>query len=344
MDFVSAIKTIKVQNCVTRSFFALLCDYGAFDEEERFVKGIVKQICERGFATHLSGLSAYDRQWETEVSDMMYRLTSQFGYREDVVSDIFHKLCLGFELVGMSYDWDGVFHAATPLPVSYSSASDSFSGFGLQSADSKRGCTGGHAYVDLGLPSGTLWATCNIGATKPEEYGDYYAWGETSTKNVYNWSTYKYCNGGYGYDDLTKYCHESDYGNYGFTDNLTELQRGDDPATANWGSDWCMPTKEQWEELLENTTNEWAMQNGVKGRLFTSKKNGKSLFLPAAGCRGGDELGYVGSNGNYWSSSLYTGSPNGACSFDFDSGNCSLGSDYRDFGKSVRAVRSARQN
>ena len=200
----------------------------------------------------------------------------------------------------------------------------------------------GHAYVDLGLPSGTLWATCNIGATKPEEYGDYYAWGETSTKNTYNWSTYKYCNS--GYDDFTKYCNKSDYGNNGFTDDLTELQRGDDPATANWGNGWCTPTKEQWKELLENTTNKWTTQNGVKGRLFTSKKNGKSLFLPAAGYRWVGKLGLVGSYGNYWSSSLYTDYPSRAWSFRFYSGNYRMNGSYRNLGRSVRAVRSARQN
>ena len=209
----------------------------------------------------------------------------------------------------------------------------------VQDSDSANG----HEYVDLGLPSGTLWATCNIGATKPEEYGDYFAWGETSTKNTYNWSTYKYCNS--GYDDFTKYCNKSDYGNNGFTDDLTELQRGDDPATANWGSDWCMPTIKQWIELLKNTTNEWTMQNGVKGRLFTSKKNGKSLFLPAAGYRWDDELYFVGSVGFCWSSSLYTDYPYIAWYFYFSSDFYYMYYGYyRYYGQSVRAVRSARQN
>ena len=200
----------------------------------------------------------------------------------------------------------------------------------------------GHDYVDLGLPSGTLWATCNIGATKPEEYGDYFAWGETKPKSIYDWTTYKFVNG--GFDKLTKYCNNSDRGNNGFTDNLTSLESGDDAATANWGSDWCMPTKEQWKELLENTTDEWTMQNGVKGRLFTSKKNGKSLFLPAAGYRWGSGLHGDGSDGGYWSSSLYTGNPSRAWGFRFYSYYYIMGSNYRGRGRSVRAVRSARQN
>ena len=91
-----------------------------------------------------------------------------------------------------------------------------------------------HEWVDLGLPSGTLWATCNVGASKPEEYGDYFAWGETEPKDEYCWSTYLHCKG--DYNSLTKYCHQYDYGYNGFTDNLTELEPADDAATANWGS------------------------------------------------------------------------------------------------------------
>ena len=201
----------------------------------------------------------------------------------------------------------------------------------------------GHEYVDLGLPSGTLWATCNIGATKPEEYGDYFAWGETSTKDTYDWTTYKYSKG--DEDELTKYCDDySDYGYNGFTDSLTELQRGDDPATANWGRGWQTPSYEQWEELLANTTSKWTTQNGVEGRLFTSKKNGQSLFLPAAG-RWVPELRDVGSDGHYWSSSLDTGDPRSAWRFYFYSATCEMSSyGSRDDGLSVRAVRSARQN
>ena len=199
----------------------------------------------------------------------------------------------------------------------------------------------GHEYVDLGLPSGTLWATCNIGAAKPEEFGDYFAWGETSTKNTYNWSTYKYCNG----NQLTKYCNESYRGYNGFTDNLTELQTGDDAATANWGEGWRTPTKEQWDELLANTTNEWTTQNGVEGRLFTSKKNGKSLFLPAAGYCWDDGLSRVGRSGYYWSSSLFIDSPYIAWYFYFNS-DCyyMYYGYYRYSGHFVRAVCSTRQN
>ena len=193
-----------------------------------------------------------------------------------------------------------------------------------------------HEYVDLGLPSGTLWATCNVGADTPEGYGDYFAWGETQPKSTYNWSTYQYCNG--SYNTLTKYCSDSDYGYNGFTDNLTTLLPEDDAATANWGSDWRMPTKEEWQELYNNTTHTWTTQNGVNGRLFTAS-NGNSLFLPAAGYRWDDELNSAGYYGDYWSSSLQTDGPNYAWDFYFTSGYTNVGGSYRSYGQSVRAVR-----
>ena len=198
----------------------------------------------------------------------------------------------------------------------------------------------GHDYVDLGLPSGTLWATCNVGANTPEEYGDYFAWGETEPKATYDWNTYKYCNG--DYNQLTKYCSRSNYGYNDFTDNLTVLQPSDDAATANWGDGWSMPTKAQWEELYQNTTNTWTTQNGVNGRLFTAS-NGNSLFLPAAGYHWDDELYVVGSYGDYWSSWLMTGEPPiYAWGFYFYSGGCRVDGSYRCSGQSVRPVRSSR--
>ena len=192
-----------------------------------------------------------------------------------------------------------------------------------------------HDYVDLGLPSGTLWATCNVGATTPEGYGDYFAWGETQPKTTYDWNTYKYVNG--KSEKLTKYCNKADKGNNGFTDNLTTLQAGDDPATANWGSGWRTPSKEQWEELQDNTTNTWTTRNGVEGMLFTAF-NGNSLFLPAVGYHWVGELIDAGSFGYYWSSSLYADYPHYAWDFYFRSGSY-MGYYNRDLGLSVRAVR-----
>ena len=201
----------------------------------------------------------------------------------------------------------------------------------------------GHEYVDLGLPSGTLWAACNVGANTPEEYGDYFAWGETAPKTTYNWSNYKYCNGGDGWNTLIKYCNDASYGYNGFADNLTILLPEDDAATANWGSGWCMPTADQWDELRDNTNTSWITQNGVGGCLFTAS-NGHSLFLPAAGRRWGGELYDAGSHGGYWSGSLYTVGPLVAWNFYFDSDNDGMGNGNRDVGLSVRPVRSSPQN
>ncbi len=200
-----------------------------------------------------------------------------------------------------------------------------------------------HGYVDLGLPSGLLWAICNVGANATEEYGDYFAWGETQPKDDYSWNTYQYSNGIYG-NALTKYCTNSSYGYNGFTDNLTILLPEDDAATANWGNDWRMPTKEEWQELCNNTTVIWTIQNGVRGRLFTAA-NGNSLFLPAAGFRTDDLHYYAGSFGDYWSSSLNTDVPDGAWGLDFGSGNeYNLSGYSRACGFTVRPVRAGVQN
>ena len=199
------------------------------------------------------------------------------------------------------------------------------------------GTANGHEYVDLGLPSGTLWAACNVGASKPEGYGTYYAWGEKGTKSVYNWDGYKYAKG--NYDKLTKYCSKSKYGNNGFTDNLTTLQSGDDPATVNWGSGWRTPSEAQWRELLANTTDQWTTKSGVKGRLFISNKNGQSIFMPAAGSCWGNGSDHVGSRVCYWSRSLSTGSPYYAWGLYFDSFDCYVGYFNRYCGLSVRPVR-----
>ena len=191
-------------------------------------------------------------------------------------------------------------------------------------------------WVDLGLPSGLLWATRNVGASSPEDYGDYFAWGETQPQEVYSWSTYRYCNG--DYYELTKYCDNSDYGYNGFTDNLTMLQPSDDAATANWGGGARTPTEAEWDELIRHTTSQWTTRNGVNGMLLTST-NGNSLFLPAAGGRGFSSLYYAGSRGNYWSSSLFTGYPYHALPFYFDSVRQYVIGYYRNYGYTVRAVR-----
>ena len=193
----------------------------------------------------------------------------------------------------------------------------------------------GHDYIDLGLPSGTLWATTNVGANAPEDFGDYFAWGETEPKDVYDWGTYKWCMG--NYNTMTKYCTISGYGYNGFNDGKTELDPEDDAATAAWGPEWRMPSLEQLEELYNNCTTEWTTRNGVTGSLFTSNINGASLFLPAAGCRSNSSLDDA--YGFCWSRTLYSSEPNYAYGLYFDSGYVGWGSSDRNYGRGVRAVR-----
>ena len=164
-------------------------------------------------------------------------------------------------------------------------------------------------YVDLGLPSGTLWATCNVGASAPEEFGDYFAWGETEPKDYYDWSTYKWCNG--DEETLTKYCEESSLGYNGFVDNKTELDPEDDAACAHYPGG-RMPSWEQIQELCDSCTWKWTQLNGVNGMLVTGP-NGNTMFLPSADSKFDSPNSSFGSGGYYWSRTL-----------DYDS-TCSLG-------------------
>ena len=198
-------------------------------------------------------------------------------------------------------------------------------------------------WVDLGLPSGVLWAKCDLGANAPEEYGNYYAWGEISPKEVYNWNTYRYgtADGEGNLLTLIKYNTHSDYGT---PDSLTILRATDDAATMAFGigSGARTPTKEEWQELIDYSTVEWTTMNGVNGLKFTSITNGNTLFFPAAGMRYGSELhGVDGCGfGFYWSSSLDTNSPSDAWAFCFDANNpVHVGKSNRRYGFTVRAVR-----
>lgn len=176
----------------------------------------------------------------------------------------------------------------------------------------------GHEYVDLGLTSGTLWATCNVDATSPEESGGYYAWGETETKSTYSWSTYKWCNG--TRNSLTKYCVSSSYGT---EDNKIELDLEDDVAHVKWGGDWRMPTNVSFYELLQECDVTREELNGVSGYLFTSKSNGNKIFLP---------IGY------YWASTLYKGLSYYGCGLLLNKTYFHTYSFSRENGQSVRPV------
>ena len=176
--------------------------------------------------------------------------------------------------------------------------------------------------VDLGLPSGTLWADRNVGASSPSDYGDYYAWGETSTKSDYSWDTYSH------YDGNWDNCH-----NIG--SNISGSRY--DVARQAWGGGWKLPTKAQWEELANRCTWTWTTEGGHSGYKVTGP-NGNSIFLPAAGYRVGTSSNYVGSHGYYWSATLNEGDTRYAWYLGFHSGYRSMASSRRNFGHTVRPV------
>lgn len=191
--------------------------------------------------------------------------------------------------------------------------------------------------VDLGLS--VKWATCNVGANKPEEYGDYYAWGETEPKDFYFWDTYKYCDG--TYNSLTKYT-DSAYGKDGFSDNKSVLDPEDDVAHVKWGGNWRIPTKEELEELRTKCTWTSTTLNGVKGYSVTSNVDGytdRSIFLPATGMRIRQWTENTDTIGRFWGNSIVTGDDYDAVYLDF---NFSRGpgrfSIIRCFGQCVRPV------
>ncbi len=185
--------------------------------------------------------------------------------------------------------------------------------------------------IDLGLS--VKWASCNVGATKPEEYGGYYAWGETEEKSDYSWSTYKYCNG--TSTSMTKYCTYSDHGT---VDNKTTLEAEDDVAHVKWGGSWRMPTFVEMEELRTNCTWNETTINGVNGYRVTGP-NGNSIFLPKAGSYTVSGLSSLGTIGSYWASSLFTYyNSNNAEGLSFNSNDGWWLCEYRNSGLSVRPV------
>lgn len=214
--------------------------------------------------------------------------------------------------------------------------------------------------VDLGLS--VKWATFNVGATAPEEYGDYYAWGEVDTyyqegysqenplshwkdgkHSGYSWCNYKYCEG--TGNKLTKYCNKSNYGYESFTDTKTSLDLEDDVAHVNWGGGWRIPTKAEFDELLDsdNCNWEWIVQNGVDGFKVTSKKSGYegvSVFLPAAGYRYDATFYGAGILGHYWSKTLDESNPSNASYLYFfnDTGDHITANNYRHFWRTIRPV------
>ena len=185
--------------------------------------------------------------------------------------------------------------------------------------------------VDMGLP--VYWATTNVGADKPEEYGQYFAWGETEEKEVYDWSTYKLCNG--TPTSFTKYATNSKYGT---VDNKTELDPEDDVAHVRMGGYWRMPTQSEWQNLYDGCTWTWTQENGVNGYIVTSKKTGESIFLPAGGYKGEDKYVYDGIRGYYWTSTLHWSLSDFANHWYIRSDKYTWYTEYRYYGYNVRPV------
>lgn len=199
----------------------------------------------------------------------------------------------------------------------------------------------GHEYVDLGLPSGLLWATCNVGAISPEESGDYFAWGETETKPIYGFDNYKWISSKPEGIFVEKYfVQNSESELLGNADNKQTLESSDDAARAIWGESWRMPTKKEMQELLSNCIAESTTLKGVKGLKLTSKTNENSIFLPMAGNRFEEERNGVGEMGIYWTSTLCTDDAQNAAGFYFDGVDSELTCCTRCYGFSVRAVSS----
>lgn len=183
----------------------------------------------------------------------------------------------------------------------------------------------GHEYVDLGLPSGLKWATCNVGANKPEDYGDYFAWGETEMKTEYS------------KENSLPRGSRSKLRRRGLIDGNNRLTSSYDAARANWGGSWRMPTKDEMQELVDYCEWEWTEVNGVKGSNVTGP-NGNSIFLPAAGYRLGSSLGHEGSHGYYWSSTPYDYYDDNAYNLYFYYGYEGVDCGNRSCGQTVRPI------
>ncbi|MCQ2190238.1 MAG: hypothetical protein MJY63_01180 [Paludibacteraceae bacterium] len=189
------------------------------------------------------------------------------------------------------------------------------------------GSLNGHDYVDLDLPSGLKWATMNVGATKPEEYGDYFAWGEVKTKDSYDWDN---C--------TTKEKTESQLLSASIIGKNCRLTAKYDAASQNWGGKWRMPTTAEFQELRIYCTWTWSEYEGVYGYKVSSSRNGKSIFLPAAGSFDRTSNYYEGERGYYWCSNMYTLLLSSSYYFSFDSESFNSSYSSRSSGRPVRPV------
>ena len=263
------------------------------------------------FASYMNG-----KEYEVEITSLS--------------PDTKYYYCAYLVLNGIQREF-GQIKEFTTLPANEGSEDEGGSEGEGGTEDEGDGKVNGYAYVDLGLS--VKWATMNVGATSPEDYGDYFAWGETEPKEEYNWSTYKWCDG--DYNNMTKYCSSSDFG---IVDNKTKLEPEDDAATVNWGGAWRMPTKEEQVELIIECNWTLDTMNGVDGYTVTGP-NGNSIFLPMPGYFFDTNVEDVGINGTYWSSELKSDYSSQAYVIDmYNDGDISLFANSRYYGLSIRPV------
>lgn len=194
-----------------------------------------------------------------------------------------------------------------------------------------------HQYVDLGLS--VKWATCNIGADKPEEHGEYFSWGETENKRINNWETYRFTEG--DKNEISKYCSNSQYGWHELADSLSALEPDDDVAHKKWGGSWRIPTKAQMKELIDNCTWTWTTRNDINGYLVTGKKPGytnRSIFIPVTGTYDDGKIFNPHKQGSYWSRDCGTVYPAYAYTLELSVREASIGMRSRCQSLAVRPV------
>lgn len=266
----------------------------------------------------------------------MFNGCTNLSYVKCLATNISANNCLTYWLSGVSSTGTFVKAANTQWPSGASGIPD-----GWTVETPINGYENGYEWVDLGLPSGLKWATCNVGASTPTGNGNHFAWGEITPKSEYSMSTYKYYNGGVSYD-ITKYNTDSDFGT---VDNKTSLELVDDAARNNWGGKWRMPTHSEFDELMTNCSWYWTTQNGQNGYELTSKINSKTVFFPAAGAYqekgyNGSESGYIGNGetGFYWTSTLFTDYTPSAYALWFSSSTNKTYTNIRFIGMSIRPV------
>ena len=339
---VSASKThavIKFKHVLPKVTFQIIKSASDANEDISIRQVILKnkqesgnEICTKGWLDITSGYIERGQSTGDKITQWLY---GKLGTKDATTADFLvfpsdfgnDEVVLSIELSKDGKTW--TFYDV-PIPGTCWEAGNQYT-YPVTVSLAEQQTAESHEWVDLGLS--VRWATMNVGASSPSDYGDYYAWGETTTKSDYSWKTYKYCNG--SEKSMTKYCTKS---SYGIVDNKTELESSDDVAHMKWGGKWRMPTDDDLRELVNECAWTWTTQNGHQGYKVTGS-NGNSIFLPAAGFRNGTSLGSVDSYGGYWLHMLNSDDPSYASCIYFHSNYVYRFITYnRYYGLSVRPV------